>query len=48
MKVKTKEDVRRRLHDRIRKKIHGTTTRPRLKSRPARPDPSLVDCNNHS
>jgi large subunit ribosomal protein L18 len=30
MKVKTREDVRRRLHDRIRKKIHGTTTRPRL------------------
>jgi large subunit ribosomal protein L18 len=30
MKVKTKEDVRKRLHDRIRKKIHGTTTRPRL------------------
>ena len=30
MKVKTKEDVRRRLHDRIRKKIHGTPVRPRL------------------
>ena len=30
MKIKTKEDVRRRLHDRIRKKIHGTPTRPRL------------------
>jgi large subunit ribosomal protein L18 len=30
MKVKTKEDVRKRLHDRIRKKIHGTPERPRL------------------
>ena len=30
MKVKTKEDTRRRLHDRIRKKIHGTPARPRL------------------
>jgi large subunit ribosomal protein L18 len=30
MKVKTKEDIRQRLHDRIRKKISGTTARPRL------------------
>jgi large subunit ribosomal protein L18 len=30
MKVKTKEDIRKRLHDRIRKKIHGTPERPRL------------------
>src|SRR2546428_13184348 len=30
MKVKTKEDVRKRLHERIRKKIHGTPARPRL------------------
>jgi hypothetical protein len=29
MKVKTKEDVRKRLHERIRKKIHGTPARPR-------------------
>ena len=30
MKIKTKEDVRKRLHERIRKKIHGTPARPRL------------------
>jgi large subunit ribosomal protein L18 len=30
MKIKTKEDTRKRLHDRIRKKIHGTPARPRL------------------
>jgi len=30
MKVKTREDTRRRLHERIRKKIRGTPQRPRL------------------
>ena len=30
MSTKTKEDVRQRLHDRIRKKIRGTQQRPRL------------------
>ena len=30
MKVKTKEDVRRRIKNRIRKKIAGTPARPRL------------------
>ena len=30
MSTKTKEDVRQRLHDRIRKKIRGTQERPRL------------------
>ena len=30
MKVKTKEDIRRRMRDRIRKKIHGSPERPRL------------------
>jgi large subunit ribosomal protein L18 len=30
MKVKTREDTRRRLHQRIRKKIRGTPERPRL------------------
>jgi large subunit ribosomal protein L18 len=30
MKVKTKEDVRKRLHQRIRKKLAGTPERPRL------------------
>lgn len=30
MKVKTREDVRQRIHERIRKKIHGTPERPRL------------------
>jgi large subunit ribosomal protein L18 len=30
MRVKTKEDVRRRLHARIRKKLAGTPERPRL------------------
>src|SRR6266496_3011324 len=30
MKIKTKDDVRKRLHERIRKKIHGTPARPRL------------------
>jgi len=30
VKIKTKEDVRKRLHERIRKKIHGTPARPRL------------------
>ncbi len=30
MKVKTKEDIRRRIRDRIRKKIHGSPARPRL------------------
>jgi large subunit ribosomal protein L18 len=30
MKVKTREDVRKRLHTRIRKKLSGTTERPRL------------------
>jgi large subunit ribosomal protein L18 len=30
MKVKTKEDVRARIHARIRKKLAGTTARPRL------------------
>jgi large subunit ribosomal protein L18 len=30
MKVKTREDTRQRLHERIRKKIRGTPERPRL------------------
>ena len=30
MKVKTKEDIRRRIKNRIRKKIAGTPARPRL------------------
>ena len=30
MKVKTKEDIRLRLHTRIRKKLAGSTARPRL------------------
>lgn len=30
MSTKTKEDIRRRLHSRIRKKIRGTPARPRL------------------
>jgi large subunit ribosomal protein L18 len=30
MKIKTKEDVRNRIHSRIRKKVSGTTERPRL------------------
>jgi large subunit ribosomal protein L18 len=30
MSTKTKQDVRQRLHDRIRKKIRGTPERPRL------------------
>ncbi len=30
MSVKTKQDIRQRLHDRIRKKIRGTAERPRL------------------
>jgi len=30
MSTKTKQDVRQRLHDRIRKKIRGTQQRPRL------------------
>jgi large subunit ribosomal protein L18 len=30
MKVSTKEDVRARIHARIRKKVAGTTARPRL------------------
>jgi large subunit ribosomal protein L18 len=30
MKVKTKEDIRQRIRDRIRKKIHGSPERPRL------------------
>jgi large subunit ribosomal protein L18 len=30
MKIKTKEDIRRRLHARIRKKIAGSPERPRL------------------
>ena len=30
MSTKTKQDVRQRLHDRIRKKIRGTQERPRL------------------
>jgi len=30
MKVKTREDVRKRLHERIRRKISGTPERPRL------------------
>ncbi len=30
MSTKTKEDIRQRLHDRIRKKIRGTPARPRL------------------
>jgi large subunit ribosomal protein L18 len=30
MKVKTKEDIRQRIRNRIRKKIHGSPARPRL------------------
>jgi len=30
MKVKTKEDIRQRIRNRIRKKIHGSPERPRL------------------
>ena len=30
MKVKTRDDIRQRLHDRIRKKLRGTEGRPRL------------------
>jgi large subunit ribosomal protein L18 len=30
MKTKTKEDIRQRLHSRIRKKLAGSTERPRL------------------
>ncbi len=30
MSVRTKEDIRKRLHDRIRKKLRGTPARPRL------------------
>jgi large subunit ribosomal protein L18 len=30
MRVKTKEDIRKRLHQRIRKKLEGTKQRPRL------------------
>ena len=30
MKIKTKEDIRARIHSRIRKKVSGTTERPRL------------------
>jgi large subunit ribosomal protein L18 len=30
MSTKTKQDIRQRLHDRIRKKIRGTPARPRL------------------
>jgi large subunit ribosomal protein L18 len=30
VKVKTKEDLRKRIHERIRTKIHGTPQRPRL------------------
>ena len=30
MSTKTKQDIRQRLHDRIRKKIRGTPERPRL------------------
>jgi large subunit ribosomal protein L18 len=30
MSVRTKEDIRQRLHDRIRKKLRGTAERPRL------------------
>jgi large subunit ribosomal protein L18 len=30
MSVRTKQDVRQRLHDRIRKKLRGTPERPRL------------------
>jgi large subunit ribosomal protein L18 len=30
MKVKTRDDIRKRIHDRIRKKLSGTTVRPRL------------------
>ena len=30
MSVRTKEDIRQRLHDRIRKKLRGTPARPRL------------------
>jgi len=30
MSVRTKEDIRQRLHDRIRKKLRGTAQRPRL------------------
>jgi len=30
MKVKTKQDIRHRIHDRIRKKVSGSPARPRL------------------
>jgi len=30
MSVRTKEDIRQRLHDRIRKRLRGTPARPRL------------------
>ena len=30
MSTRTKEEIRARLHDRIRKKIRGTVVRPRL------------------
>ena len=30
MRIRTKQDVRKRIHDRIRKKISGTPERPRL------------------
>ena len=30
MSVRTKQDIRARLHDRIRKKLRGTSARPRL------------------
>jgi large subunit ribosomal protein L18 len=30
MKIKTKEDIRARIHSRIRKKVSGTNERPRL------------------
>jgi large subunit ribosomal protein L18 len=30
MKIKTKEDIRQRLHERIRKKLAGSPARPRL------------------
>ncbi len=30
MSVRTKQDIRQRLHDRIRKKLRGTPVRPRL------------------
>ena len=30
MRIRTKEDVRKRIHDRIRKRVSGTPERPRL------------------